>query len=323
MRGHTEIFNVIRGGALNQNGLTVFSREFPLGEGWLALMLSMNIVLDVNQDTGVVVEGLWRIIRNIMFKTDLDGLSHNCPGRGITYLAQAKSGTYPKVDVLAAADGTYRASFPLFFANPLLNNPMDTVLHTARYRSVELHITLGDINDLFTSHVDGTIVVTLDVDIVRTKGALPQNAFPLAFPYMTALPQVNPAAQAFIDIERAEDLALYLALLHTANDAVSGKGFSGTSANNVIASASIEDNNGYVHYIRPEYLIRQQFALEHELEAVHTGWYGFDLDLEGSIFGAYPTGDKSKCRISWVNDTLSTSGITALIDGYRRLKTAK
>lgn len=323
MRGHSEIFNVVRAAALNQNGLTTFSREFPLGEGWLALMLSLNCLVDINSDTGAISEGLWRIVRNIMFKTDLDGLSHNCPGRGINYLAQAKSGTFPKADVLAAADGTYRASFPLFFANPLLNNPMDTVLHSARYRSVELHITLGDINDLFSTHTDGVLTCSLDVDIIRTKGALPKEAFPLAYPYMTALPQVSPAVQTFIDIERAEDLALYLVMLHTANDAVSGKGFSGTSANNVIASASIEDNNGYVHYIRPEHLIRQQFALEHELEAIHTGWYGFDLNLEASIFGSYPTGDKSKLRVSWVNDTLSTSGMTALIDGYRRLKVAK
>ena len=330
MRGHVQNFNVFTNKALTMSGLSTFSSEFPLGEGWFVLWLHFVITLTNTTGTTVISEAELSLIKNIMFKTDRDGISYNIPARALWYLNYLLCGTVGTKTTASATAGTFKVTLPIIFANPRLVRPVDTILDTRRYNMVELHITMGSIADWLSTVGDGALTATLTAEVQRTYGTIPKGGEPVAYPYVASYPQVNPASATKIDIERSTDLALLLALIHSGNSVTSGVGFSGTGANTTLADISIEDNEGYVHYKRPIQLIQDQAKQMFELETYNitgaaalnplTGWHPLFLSAEGSLIGAYPTGGKSRCEINWTNGTLSTSGVTALIQGVRQLK---
>ncbi|UCH71711.1 MAG: hypothetical protein JSW62_04755 [Thermoplasmatales archaeon] len=319
MRGHTSIYNVFRDQTLSTSGLTTFSKEFPLGEGWHMMLLTFKITIGGSGMASAISEGELQIIKNILFLTDRDGNCVNCPGRGLFYLARAQAKHLPNKDAIAASTGDYYVSVPLFFSNPSMSVSKDSVLDTSRYQSVNLHLTMGGLTDLFGTVGSATLALSLSCDVLRTKGALPQSAKPLLYPYISAMPQVNPANQQYIELERSVDLALLMVMAHTANSVTSGEGFSGTNTANVLSRISIEDNDEIIFNERNVRQIIDQNEIEHHLDAV-TGFYFFDFQAEGSHFGAYATGPKTRVQLKWVNDTLSTSGVTALVSGVRTLK---
>lgn len=319
MRAFTQVVNVLRNEALTASQINRFSKEFPLGEGWLGMIISLDISLTVGTGTTPVSEGNLEIIKNILLKSDKDGMHVNCPGRGLYYLAYAKTGRVPLLTAMAASDGHYYTAIPILFSNPYLNVSNDSILDTSRYQSIELEILLGSLADCLGTVGTATATYALSVDVIRTKGALPAKAKPIVYPYVSSLPSVNPANQQFISLERSTDLALLMVLAHSANSATTGEPFSGVSNNDVIGRMSIEDNNEIIFNERDEDQIRCENQTLLGLENV-TGWYGFSFASEGSIYNAYATGDKTRLDLKWVNDTLSTSGVSVLIDGVRKLK---
>ncbi len=327
-RGHIQNFNVFTSKALTMGGITPFSSEFPLGEGWLAMWLHFVFTLTNTTGTTPIAESELSIIKNILFMTDKDGISFNVPARALWYLNYLLSGTIGNKTAASATAGTFKVTLPLIFSNPRNVNPSDTILDTRRYQKVDLIVTMGTIADWLGTPGDGAITCALTVELQRTYGVLQTR--PIAYPFVAFYPQVNPANATKIDLEKSKDLGLLLLLLHSANSVTSGTPFSGTSANTTLADISLEDNEGFIHKSRPIQLIqdvaKQQFQLEtynHTAGAALnalTGWHPLYLSSEGSLMGAYPTGDKSRLEVNWTNGALSTSGVTALIQGIRQLK---
>jgi len=329
-RGHIENHTIFTGKSLSVGGVTPFQSEFPLGEGWLAMWLHFTIVLANTTGTTPISEGELGLIKNIMFKTDRDGISHNIPARALWYLNYLLAGTIGVKNNISATAGTFKVSIPLIFANPRNIRPADTILDTRRYNVVSLDITMGTVADLLAVVGDSAYTATITIELMRTHGRLLEGGFPVAYPFVSSYAPVNPASSTKIDLERSKDLGLLMVLLHAANSVTSGVPFSGTSANTTLADITMEDNEGFIHYKRPVQLIQDVAKQLFELETYNytggallnalTGWYPLYLSAEGSLPGAYPTGDKSRLEVNWTNGTLSTSGVTALIQGIRQLK---
>src|SRR5581483_2841009 len=167
--------------ALTVGGNTPFSKEFRLGHGWWTMWLHIAITVTIGTGAGVLSDGLLRAIRKIFFKTDRGELICNEPGRAMFYIATYRMGTKPQISTLAAASGTYDVFIPILFADEDMIRPEDTILDTSRYKALDLEIQLGTTADLYSTPGTSSMTATLDIDVERTYGALPDKAKPAFF----------------------------------------------------------------------------------------------------------------------------------------------
>jgi hypothetical protein len=319
MRYQTEVYQ-LPAKTLNINGITTIREDFPLGDAWYEAMLEISLSLTIGSGSGAISEGELGIIKGIYLKTDTDGVIINAPGRALYRYAQVVKGCAPNKDAIAASTAVYNISIPLIFANPRLNRSEDTILDTSRYSSVEMQITLGGVADLLGTVGSASVTATANIALVKTHGTIPEGGRPLVAPYLANLPVVNPSSQTYIDLERSYDLAYGQALLFAGNSVTAGVPFSGTPSDSTLATLNVEDNYGFPVRQQAVRQNQQEAKSRYQIETWPTGWYMFDFVKDGSLFSAYPSGDKSKCQINWANNTLSTSGVTLLVSGYRQFK---
>src|SRR5258708_510091 len=162
-RGNTEFKEIFRGRALGTGGVTRFSTEFPLGEGWYRMILRFNHVVTIGTGTGPLAQGGLRAIRGITLRSDkAEFFCNNCPGRALYFFDQVNAGTPAKLDTIAAASATYVAVVPLWFYQPRMLKPEDYLINTARYSAITLEVTYGRVADLYGTVGTATGAPTLD-----------------------------------------------------------------------------------------------------------------------------------------------------------------
>jgi len=313
--------NIINQGTVVQGGLTSVVAQFPLGEPWFMMILTLTCVLTVGTGTTPVLDGQYGAIKNILIKCDKDGIIVNCAGRGLMRLAQMISRTTPYFDNIAASNGTYKANLPIYFSNPMFLRPEDCVFDTGRQNMVEFYLTFGGVADLLGTVGSATIVETFDLAIVKgqVSTAVNKRARPYVKPYIMNYPPQDPSASQYIELEKAKDLAIAHWLAYSANTVVAGVPFSGTASDTTIASWSIHDNIGFPVYTIAHYNMQYLAKIEQQIETWPSGWIWYNFVKDGSIFSCYPTGDKSMFRLEWINGTLSSSAVTPVIFGVRTL----
>src|ERR1039458_8868745 len=95
-----------RAAVLNIGGNTSFSKEFHLGEGWIAMHLNFHIAWVRSTGATVAVDGPLNFIKNVYLKTDRGDILCNVPGKALYLWAQIKNGTAAPYDILAATPAT-------------------------------------------------------------------------------------------------------------------------------------------------------------------------------------------------------------------------
>src|SRR5258708_23386483 len=183
-RGNSELIEVFRGRALGVGGPTTFQgQDFPYGEAWIRMLLKINVTLVLGTGPTEFSEALMRVVRAIQFQTDRSEIICNAaPGRLMYKIGVTKAGTPPDLDTFAAASATYTILIPIWFADPLMLKPEDTILDTRRYNSLVLRLTMGTVSDLLGTPGTASYTATLDCYVERLKGRLPDALRPLFFP---------------------------------------------------------------------------------------------------------------------------------------------
>lgn len=312
--------NVYNGVAINKGNITILRDAWPLAEGWYALIMTFKFVLTNTTGTTAISEGLLNILKDIMLKTDYDGIIFKGNGRQLVRRAQIQAGTLPYFDTTSVTAGTYYVQVPFFFANPRSQRPEDTILNTARYKNIELHVTAGDVSDLMSSVGDSVVTITADISLIRTALPLDTSNAPIYLPYVMGLPPVDPNVQQYIDIEKNLDMAVRNFLIFTTNSATGGIPCSGTPASNVLKNLTVYDNFNTPFRNIPINQLIYENKQQYQLETALTGVVCVDFMPNDSNFSAYVTGNKAVLQLQWTNDTLSTSQVTAMIDGVKRMK---
>lgn len=330
MRGSTERPNLISGAALNTSGQTQFSKEFPMGEGWFAMFLTINITLTVGTAASPVTEGELLFIKNVLLRTDRGEILCNLPGRAIWKIAALKTGALPYKDAIAAASATYRVHLPIYFCDPegghSMLRPEDTILDTSRYNSVSLQVTLGALSDLFGAPGTASVVVTMNCEVERSQGKLPgtkagEGGKPVAHINYDFRPPVDANSQQYIDIERSSDMSLKRVYLHTGSSGTAGVPWSGTNSDSRLSVVTVKDQNRFIEKERFFREIQYQNKLDSGLESVLAGVICFNFVKDRSIASALATADKSVLQATWTNDTAAANNITTLTqEAIRSLK---
>ena len=331
MRGNGERVNVISAAPLNESAQTTFSNQFPMGEGWFAMFIVVNIALTIGTGVTPTAEGELLVVKSVQLRTDRGEILCNLPGRALFKIAALKNGALPYKDAIAAATATYRVHLPIYFCDPQsgpqwLMRPEDTILDTSRYNSVTLQVTLGSEADFLGTPGTAAAVYTMDVEIERSFGRLPGNkpgegGKPVGTANYDMRPPVDASVTQSIDIERSADMSLKRLYLHTGTSGTGGVPWSGANGDAVIASVTIKDQSRFIEKERLWRQIQYQNKLDSQLETALAGVSVFDFLKDKSLAAALATADKSVLQATWTNGTAPANSIVTLTqEAVRALK---
>lgn len=314
--------NLVTNFPLTQGGVTIINTPFPLGEGYYTLLMDFKLVLTHGTGATPRADALLRALRDIMFKTDRDGIIFKAPARSLFRRATKIMGTRPYQDTFAAASATYFVQVPFHFANRRARRPEDTLLDTSRYRGIELHILLGSLADMLATVGTDTGVFTVDVSLEKTLYAVDATNAPIMLPYVMGTPAVIPDATTYMDIEKNPDMGMLDFSLFASNtNVIAGIPYSGddpvAGTPVLTGSVSIYDNFGYPFRNIPAHQLQKDNKVKFSLETIELGMHVFDFIEDASALSAYATGDKSVLQVQWSAATAS-SQVVGLIDGVKR-----
>lgn len=339
MRQIVERHNIVRNKTLNLGGRTTIKDEFPLGEGIHSLHLQFSFVVTVGTATGPVIDGLYKAIRNIYLRTDHGEVLCNVPGKFFWFQNLVRFGTPPRSTALAAASATYVACLVIPFTDHRTMNPNDTILNMARYQSMQMELNMGTIADLFTAVGSGAVTLSLTMDVMKTRGLLPNNE--LALPsfhiaYDTFAP-VDAATTTRIDLDTVPDLSYKRLYIGSTTTGVAGQPFYGTFADTVIDRFSLKDQSSDIIRDVDWNMLQADNALRYGWDVgttpltpnypviYPTGFLGLGVISfvgEGeSLKSALFSGDKQNLQLSWTNETAPANSFITL--GYEAIRLLK
>lgn len=321
-RGYLELANILSGGALSNNGSVTFGKDFPLGEGWMKMLIRFNNTVVIGTGSGAITEGELLIIKNVLLKTDRGEILCNLPGRALYKIAIYQTGQVPRKDAVAAASATYRVTLPIQFADLEMNRPSDTILDTARYNSISLQITYGGVADFFTTVGTSTNTATVDIEVERTLGRLPEQGRPILHINYDYRQPTDAYTNTNVDLERSADMAIKRLYVHSGTSGTAGVPWSGANADTVQNVITVKDQNRFIQKDRIHAMIQDGNKMDAYLESVIAGVEVFDFVRDGAIQSALMTGNKSVLQYSWTNQAgvAANSIVTVTAEQVRGLK---
>jgi hypothetical protein len=320
-RGNAERVNFIANAALNINGNTPFSKEFRLGAGWYRMWIHVAVVVTIGTGAGVLSDGLLRLIRKILFKTDRGELICNVGARPLFYQNAYARGARPQITTLAAANGTYDVYFMLPFVDELMRRPEDTILDTARYESVDFEVQLGSVADLYSAPGTASITTTVDVDVERSFGALPAKAKPHYFISFDNRPPQDPSVNPNIELEKSPDLSIKRLFIWTGDTGTGGLPWSGNANDVYPVKSNLQDQDRFIEKDRKHAFVQAVNKADQQLEAVMAGVEVYDFVSDRSITSALSTAERSSLQFQLTQSgAAGGANLTLMHEGIRLLK---
>jgi hypothetical protein len=324
MRAPEEVKTIATGFPLNA-GLNPFSK-FPIGEMWKTLRLTFHHAVTIGNGAGAVPLGEYAIIRAVNLKTDLNEvICDNVPGRAFHPLGFRQHRVAPYNIPVAAASATYDATVDIPFGLSWLKRPEDFYINSKRHKSVELTMTMGSVADLFTAPGTASVILTVDISLVRTVANLwapndraLQLSLPHKIPYFKHMAALDPSATPYWDIESADDFWITDFILSMGVSAVAGVPYSGTPADG-LNGISFEDNVHTYLAAAPLGFFKQERRMFLGVDLV--GAYMHSFIPNGSYREAYRTKQKSDLKLRW-DSAAGAAPLQAdlLLIGYRNPK---
>lgn len=319
-RGQTEIVKVFTSRALNVSALNSVNEGFPIGEAWRRMILVLYCNLTHGTGTTPTADGLLLFLKSLSLKTSRGWIPYlNVPGRALFRLDQARLNSLPVLDTFAAATAIYKAVINLWFSDPMMMRPDDFLLDSSMFNKAQLDLNVGSLADLLGTVGTDTAVFTYDLYIERVHGKYPAKFRPKEYPEVGCPSPVNPASATELNFERADNLAYKRILVQAANSVVSGQPFSGTPADTTIAAMGIDSDAGEIFNKIPWLPLNSIMKGDLEQETAVPGYAMFDFCKDKSKQSAILGGQYSRLRAIWDNGTLSTSQVSAVYDGFRKI----
>lgn len=320
-RGDSENVLFVNAKALTVGAATPFSDVFKMGHGWWVMWLHITATVVIGTGTTPIADGLLRFVRKVFFKTDRGEQICNEPGRALYYIGAVLLGTRPQISTLAAANGDYEVYIPIFFADPLVARPEDTLLDTSRYQSVDLEVTLGTVADLFATVGTSSVTAKINVEVERTYGALPPGAKPFWFVTYDHRPPVDVSVTPDIELEKSADLNYKRLFLFTGSSGASGVPWSGDANDTYPTRTNIRDQERTIEKDRVHKLVQAKNKSDYGLETQLAGIEVYDFVKDKSNTAALSSGDKSSLKLELTQTGAAANAIMTLsYQGIRLLK---
>lgn len=260
-----ERVRLLRGVTLNANGPTSFTEELEGsgGQGWYRIMLRFRHAITIGTGTGVPTdEPELDVIKSITLRTSNNDYPINgvC-GRALYDIGRAYSERAPRKDAIAAATANYDVYIPVYFVDPRLFRPEDTILDTGRYRSMTLDITMGGIADLITTPGTATVAFTLELVAWRTVGRILAQQKPEKLVSYVQGPAIDLSTTGLLKVPKADGVRAKRIYVYAGGTGTANTPFSGTPSDAIIDTIELQDTPGFP-------LPKTLFTLLSEIEAI-------------------------------------------------------
>lgn len=318
-----ERVNILTASAISLNGQTAnFAQSLPMGEGWYHMYLRFNNSVTIGTGTGAIAEGELTILKNVLLKTDAGEIICNLPGRALYKISTYLQTSPPRKDAVAASTGTYRVTFDIQFSDEYMVRPEDTVLYTDRYNSVSLQVTYGGLADLYTAPGTATLVTTMDLELQRSHGPMPDGVHPAGYISYDFDPPVDAFANQFVNLERASEMSIKRIYVHSCTSGVGGVPWSGVNADTIQNVVNVKDQGGNIEKDRIHQMIQDINKMDQFLESIISGVEVFDFVRDRSLSSAMATQGKSLLQYVWTNQAgvAANSIVTVTREMVRALK---
>jgi hypothetical protein len=318
-----ERVNILSASVINVGGQTAnFAQSLPMGEGWYHMYLRFNHILTIGTGTGAITEGELLLIKNVLLKTDAGEIIVNLPGRALYKISTYLQTSPPRKDAIAASTGTYRVTFDLQFSDEYMVRPEDTVLYTDRYNSISLQVTYGTTADILTTPGTATLAPTMDLELQRSHGPMPDGVHPAGYVSYDFDPPVDAFTAQFINLERAAEMSIKRLYVHSCTGGTGGQPWTGVNADTIQNVVNVKDQGGNIEKDRIHQMIQDVNKMDQMLESTIAGVEIFDFVRDRSLSSAMATQGKSMLQYVWTNQggVAANSIVTATREMVRALK---
>src|SRR5574341_726291 len=280
---------------LNLNGVTTFTEELEGngGQGWYMIWLRIKLALTIGTGTGAISEGELNIIKSITLRSSNNDYPINgVHGRPLYDFGRLRSERAPRRDAIAAATGTYLVYIPVYFADPLLFRPEDTILDTGRYESLTLEITMGGLADLLTAPGTAALTASIVTQVERTTVRLLKHQLPTRLMSIKQAAPIDLSTTGVLRVPRADQHRIKRLLIYAGASGVANTAFSGTPSDAIIDSVELYDGIGYPFKKQDFQFLSERNAIDKRLETRPIGrglidW--LERDENGSLWASYDT----------------------------------
>lgn len=314
--------NIVKGAAVNSaaGARTEFNTDFPKGpaiyETWLRLVLELT----VGTASGPITDGILNYIKQLHMKGDngevfVDNISARALIMGP---AIVKGGAVPAFDQIAASSATYRVDIPIYHWDPLMKRPEDLFLDSRRYSEIKLAVTLGSMSDLFTAPGTASVVVTGDVDVVRSQEDLPDNVRAIGYTAYLSQNVVDPTTVGYLNLNRASDV--YYKRLYSQTASASGF-WAGPNSDVVLLNTRVTSSDDTFHnntdWLQKKNRDKQFYSLESALAGRNVIDFVRDKSNKSALYS-----DRNNLRLEWdtVAGLAAGSYVSCLAETYRKFK---
>lgn len=317
--------NLVKGGAVNSKAgsRTQFNTQFPKGPMIYETWLRLAITLTLGTAATPITDGILNFISQIYMKGDNgEVFVDNVSARALIMGPDIpKAHTVPAFDQITATDAkTFYVNIPIYHWDPLCRRPEDTFLDSRRYQNIELNVTVGNISDLFTTPGTASVVITADIDIVRSFDDAPDGL--AAIGYTCYVPQgvLDPTTQGYWYLLRSTEAYLKRLYLQTASAA---NFWYGPNVDNVLLNLRLTSSaNSFLNNVDWNQK-QQRDKTKYRLESVTAGRNVIDFVRDGSNKSALYT-DRNNLRLEWDKVAALGAGnyVSILGEYYRKFKNA-
>lgn len=316
---------------------TIITREFPVGDPWLAMTINLRgELVSVVGPTGTVVADAPLPLWQLALTTDLDKdvIEPSVSARALYRYAQFLQGCAGEIvapTLVASTTTPFNAVVQILFADPRMLVPEDSLLDTRRYNNITLTITTGQLSDIVTAPVNVTLAnVAADVEITRLSPRVP---LPLdvvkVLPFLKRFAALTPPADTILQLDRVPTLAVKRHLVLATTGSTAGVPFTGTGNNAILDTLRIASNRrdhfGSAVGGISRRVLQGDNKLDYSAEAWPAGWYVADFVLDRSLLSSLATGDLSVLQsiIVYQGGLPATPQLSTLWAGVQKLRGLK
>lgn len=315
---------------------TIISKDFTVGDPWLAMRINLRGELNsVAAPTGTVKADAPLQLWALALSTDIDKdvVEASVSARALFRYSHFINGTQPELvapTIVASTVTAFNAVVTLLFTDERLMSPMDSVLDTRRYQTVTLTITTGALTDIVTSPVNITLQnVFADIEIVRVSPRVPLPVgVAKVVPFYKRHAPIVPAGETVFQLDRIPTLADKRLAFFTSGgtEVQAGVPFTGAGSNGVLDTLRVFSNLRD-HFGSPVSGVTRRTLQggnkeDYSLEAWPAGWHVVDFVLDGSALSALATGDKStlQAALTYQAGLPGTPQVSVLVAGSQKMR---
>ena len=172
---------------------------------------------------------------------------------------------------------------------------------------------------MFGTPGTASYTATLDIDVERTYGALPNAAKPHFFISYDHRPPQDASVNPNVELEKSVDLSFKRLYFFTGDTGSAGVPWSGNANDTYPTKTNIQDQERFIEKDRKHGTVQALNKSMAQLENVLAGVEVYDFVMDQSITSALSSGDKSSLQLALTQSGAAANSIMTLTHEAIRL----